>query len=108
MIRRPPRSTRVRSSAASDVYKRQISPGSWLYQSIQDDKVPSLIFWGPPGSGKTTLAFIIAQETKSDFIELSATSSGIKDLKLVVERASENRRLGQSTILFVDEIHRWN
>src|SRR5680860_298589 len=88
--------------------KQVISPGSWLYQSIQDDKVPSLIFWGPPGSGKTTLAFIIAQETKSDFIELSATSSGIKDLKLVVERASENKRLGQNTILFVDEIHRWN
>jgi len=88
--------------------KQVISPGSWLYQSIQDDKVPSLIFWGPPGSGKTTLAFIIAQETESDFIELSATSSGIKDLKLVVERASENKRLGQNTILFVDEIHRWN
>src|SRR5665811_278273 len=88
--------------------KQVISSGSWLQKSIKDDKVPSLIFWGPPGSGKTTLAFIIAQETKSDFIELSATSSGIKDLKIVVERANENRRLGQSTILFVDEIHRWN
>lgn len=81
---------------------------SWLKQAIEQDNVPSLIFWGPPGSGKTTLAFIIAKETKADFIELSATSSGIKDLKLVVERARENTRLGQKTCLFVDEIHRWN
>lgn len=85
-----------------------INPKSWLYHAISEDKVPSLVFWGPPGSGKTTLAFIIAKETKSDFIELSATSSGIKDLKDVVIRAQENRRLGQKTCLFVDEIHRWN
>jgi putative ATPase len=88
--------------------KKIIAPNTWLYQAIKEDKMPSLIFWGPPGSGKTTLAFIIAKETKTDFIELSATSSGIKDLKQVVERAKENRRLSQRTCLFVDEIHRWN
>jgi putative ATPase len=85
-----------------------ISDKGWLYQAIKNDKVPSLVFWGPPGSGKTTLAFIIAKETKSEFKELSATSSGIKDLKLIVERAKESKRLGTKTILFIDEIHRWN
>jgi putative ATPase len=85
-----------------------INEKSWLYSAIKNDKVPSLIFWGPPGSGKTTLAFIIAKETKAEFIELSATSSGVKDLKAVVERAKESKRLNIKTILFIDEIHRWN
>ncbi len=85
-----------------------INEKSWLYQAIKNDKVPSLIFWGPPGSGKTTLAFIIAKETKAEFIELSATSSGVKDLKAIVERAKESKRLQIKTILFIDEIHRWN
>lgn len=85
-----------------------IKENGWLYQAIKSDKVPSLLLWGPPGTGKTTLAFIIAKETKSEFKELSATSSGVKDLKLIVDRAKENKRLGTKTILFIDEIHRWN
>ena len=85
-----------------------IGVGSWLYQAISEDRVPSLIFWGPPGSGKTTLAFIIAKETKAEFVEFSATESGIKDLKVVVDRAKTSKRLGQKTFLFIDEIHRWN
>jgi len=85
-----------------------IGPGTWLYQAIKNDTVPSLIFWGPPGSGKTTLAFIIAKETKAEFIQLSATSSGVKDLKAIVDRAKASKRLGTKTILFIDEIHRWN
>jgi len=85
-----------------------IKKAGWLYQAIKNDQVPSLIFWGPPGSGKTTLAFIIAKETKAEFVELSATSSGVKDLKKIVERAKEGKRLGTKTILFIDEIHRWN
>ncbi len=88
--------------------EKNIGTKTWLYQAIKNDKVPSLIFWGPPGSGKTTLAFIIAKETKSEFHELSATSSGVKDLKVIVDRAKESRRLGVKTILFIDEIHRWN
>lgn len=85
-----------------------IAPGSFLYEAIKADRVPSLIFWGPPGSGKTTLALIIAKETKADFRQLSATSEGIKDLRLIIDRASENHRLNIKTILFIDEIHRWN
>lgn len=88
--------------------EKVISKTSWLYRAIKADKVPSLLFWGPPGSGKTTLAFIIAKETKAEFVELSATSSGVKDLRAVIDRAQEGRRLGQKTILFIDEIHRWN
>lgn len=85
-----------------------IGTNTWLLTAIKADKIPSLIFWGPPGSGKTTLAMIIAKETKAEFKELSATTSGIKDLKLIVEKAKELKRLGIKTILFIDEIHRWN
>lgn len=85
-----------------------IGKNSWLRLAIEKDQVPSLIFWGPPGSGKTTLAFIIAKETKAEFKSISATDSGKKDLKEIVERAESNKRLGIKTILFIDEIHRWN
>ncbi len=85
-----------------------IGKNSWLRLAIEKDQVPSLIFWGPPGSGKTTLAFIIAKETKAEFISISATDSGKKDLKEIVDRAESSKRLGVKTILFIDEIHRWN
>lgn len=88
--------------------KAVIAPNNWLYKAIRSDQVPSLLFWGPPGSGKTTLALIIAKETKAEFIELAATESGVKDLKRIIERARESRRLQIKTILFIDEIHRWN
>ncbi len=88
--------------------ERVVGPDAWLFASIKNDKVPSLIFWGPPGSGKTTLAAIIAKETRAEFKELSATGSGVKDLKIIVEQAREAKRLGMKTILFIDEIHRWN
>jgi len=79
-----------------------------LREAIKSDKIPSMIFWGPPGTGKTTLAFIIAKQTKSEFIRISAVSSGMKDLREVIERAKIDQRLGKRTILFIDEIHRWN
>ncbi len=81
---------------------------SWLYKAIKSDNVPSLLLWGPPGSGKTTLALIIAKETKAEFVEISATESGKKDLVKIIERARESKRLNIKTILFIDEIHRWN
>jgi putative ATPase len=67
-----------------------------------------MIFWGPPGSGKTTLAHIIAQKTNSNFVRLSAVASGKKDLLKILETARENQKIGRKTILFIDEVHRWN
>lgn len=81
---------------------------SFLRQAIENDQVPSLIFWGPPGTGKTTLAHIIAKETHSDFFILSAVSSGKKHLLEIVEKAKINRENNKKTIVFIDEIHRWN
>lgn len=85
-----------------------LGSGKLLRRAIESDVIPSMIFWGPPGSGKTTLASIIAKITKSEFKELSATQSGVKELKILVEKAIEGKRLGIKTILFIDEIHRWN
>lgn len=79
-----------------------------LREAIENDNIPSMIFWGPPGTGKTTLALIIAQKTNSEFIKISAVSSGLKDLREIIEKAKINHRLGKKTILFIDEIHRWN
>jgi len=85
-----------------------VGKNSFLKNAIKSGNIPSMIFWGPPGSGKTTLANIIANQTKADFNQLSAVTSGIKDLKEVIERAEQNARLRIPTILFLDEIHRWN
>lgn len=81
---------------------------SLLRKAIIGDTLPSMIFWGPPGSGKTTLAHIIARQTKSEFTQISAVTNGVKDLRAIIKRAEESERLGQHSILFVDEIHRWN
>ena len=85
-----------------------IGQGKMLRQAIEVDKAPSMIFWGPPGSGKTTLAHIIAKHTKAEFIQFSAVTSGVKDLKEVIKKARENAIEDKKTILFIDEIHRWN
>ena len=85
-----------------------IGDGKILRKMIESDNVSSMIFWGPPGVGKTTLARIIAHETKSDFITFSAVTSGIKEIKKVMEDADNNKKLGIKTIVFVDEIHRFN
>ena len=79
-----------------------------LREVIKTDRIPSMIFWGPPGTGKTTLASIIAKQTKSEFVRVSAVSSGLKDLREIIEKAKIDQRLGKRTILFIDEIHRWN
>ena len=86
-----------------------IGPGKMLRQLIEKDDIPSMIFWGPPGSGKTTLARIIANLTNSDFISFSAVSSGVKDLKEIIAKAKDKRQFNNKlTLLFIDEIHRWN
>ena len=85
-----------------------LGPGKVLRRLIESDQVSSMIFWGPPGVGKTTLARIIANRTKSAFIDFSAVTSGIREIRTVMQQAEENRRYGDRTILFVDEIHRFN
>lgn len=83
--------------------------GSLLQKAIEDDRVFSILLWGPPGCGKTTLAGIIANETKSEFVEISAVLSGVKEIRQIIEQAKKRRALHQKrTILFVDEIHRFN
>lgn len=79
-----------------------------IWRIVKDKKPVSLILWGPPGTGKTTLARIIANETGSDWIELSAVTSGVQDVRRVIEHAEQNARLQIPTLLFVDEIHRFN
>lgn len=85
-----------------------VGEGCLLRQLIDTDLMPSVIFWGPPGTGKTTLAKIVAKETKSNFVEFSAVTSGVKDLRVIIAQAEEERRSNRRTILFIDEIHRWN
>src|SRR5215467_10298263 len=85
-----------------------LAPGKPLRQQIERDDPGSIIFWGPPGSGKTTLAKIIAHATKAEFIEFSAVLSGIKEIKQVMADAEKARQYGTRTILFIDEIHRFN
>src|SRR3990167_10656024 len=87
-----------------------VGEGKILRTIIAQDKIPSMIFWGPPGSGKTTLARIIANITNSDFIQISAVLAGVKDVRDTVEQAKDSLRMLDSrrTILFIDEIHRFN
>jgi putative ATPase len=85
-----------------------VGSGSFLANALAADKVPSLVFWGPPGSGKTTLARIIAAKTKARFLGFSAVVSGIKEIRNVMEEAARAKRQGRRTLLFVDEIHRFN
>ncbi|MCB2353015.1 replication-associated recombination protein A [Clostridium estertheticum] len=82
--------------------------GKVLNRIIESDQISSMIFWGPPGVGKTTLARIIANHTKASFIDFSAVTSGIKEIRTVMQQAEDHRRYGEKTIVFVDEIHRFN
>ena len=79
-----------------------------LRRLIENDQISSMIFWGPPGVGKTTLASIIAAKTHARFINFSAVTSGIKEIKEVMAAAERARLMGEKTVLFVDEIHRFN
>ncbi len=99
---------RPRSFAEFVGQEHLVGEGRVLRKCIEADELPSMIFWGPPGSGKTTLAFVIASVTRSHFSPMSAVSAGVSDLRRVVEEARQRRKTGQRTILFIDEIHRFN
>ena len=105
-----PLAARLRPQTLSEFVgqKHLIGEGKVLRRLIESDRIASMIFWGPPGVGKTTLARIIAVHTKSSFIDFSAVTSGIKEIRGVMQQAEENRRYGDRTIVFVDEIHRFN
>ena len=85
-----------------------LGKGKMLRSLIEKDQISSMIFWGPPGVGKTTLASIIAGRTRAEFINFSAVTSGIKEIREVMAQAEESRKMGLRTVLFVDEIHRFN
>ncbi|WP_125706169.1 replication-associated recombination protein A [Lacticaseibacillus daqingensis] len=85
-----------------------VGPDAVLTKLIAAGEIPSMIFWGPPGVGKTTLARLIARQAKAAFVNFSAVTSGIKEIRTVMEEAEQNRQLGQATIVFIDEIHRFN
>lgn len=105
-----PLAERMRPRSLDDFYGQEhlLAPGKALRKMIEADRVPSLIFWGPPGCGKTTLAHILAQETKARFVFFSAIMAGVKEVREIFKEAEETARAGQRTILFVDEIHRFN
>jgi putative ATPase len=105
-----PLADRIRPQTLDEFFgqTKLVGKNSYFRRAIENDTVPSMILWGPPGTGKTTLASIIANLTKSEFIKLSAVTSGKKHLLEIVEGAKENKNHGKKTILFIDEIHRWN
>ncbi len=105
-----PLADRMRPETITELFGQEslVGEGAFLRQAIDTDTVPSLILWGPPGSGKTTLALIVAHETAAEFVKLSAVGSGVKELRKVIDQAEANTSQGKKTILFIDEIHRWN
>ena len=105
-----PLADRIRPHSLDDFFGQEEIVGEkrLLREAIKSDRLPSMIFWGPPGSGKTTLAFIIAQQSDSQFKQISAVTSGKKDLIQILDEARESKKSGKKTILFIDEIHRWN
>jgi len=107
---RTPLADRIRPETLEELLGQEevIGPDKLLSKAIKTDQIPSMILWGPPGSGKTTLAHIIAKQTKADFIQISAVTSGVAQLRDIIKKAEFNKQSNRKTILFIDEIHRWN
>ena len=107
---RPPLAERARPNSLDEIFGHEniIGKNSALYKNLQKGLVQSFILWGPPGCGKTTIARVIACHLNADFYEINAVSSGVKDIKEIIDRSKNNFSIGQKTILFIDEIHRFN
>ncbi len=105
-----PLAARMRPRDLTEFFGQEhlVGEGKILRQMIERDQIPSMILWGPPGVGKTTLANVVANLTKAEFVNYSAVTSGIKEIKEIMARAESGRRVGLRTVLFVDEIHRFN
>ncbi|MGD8307493.1 MAG: replication-associated recombination protein A [Ignavibacteria bacterium] len=105
-----PLADRVRPKSLNQFFGQGnlVGAGKPIRLMIESDSLSSFILWGPPGTGKTTLAKIIAEKTKADFYQINAVSSGVKDVRQVIEIGQQNKRMNKSTILFIDEIHRFN
>ena len=105
-----PLASRMRPRDLSEFVGQEhlVGEGKILRQMIERDQIPSMILWGPPGVGKTTLANVVANATQAEFVNFSAVTSGIKEIKEIMARAEKGRALGVRTVLFVDEIHRFN
>ncbi len=105
-----PLAERMRPASLAEYVGQEhlLGPGRWLRRAIDSQSLSSLILWGPPGTGKTTVARLLARETKLAFVQISAIFSGVADLKKVFEEARGRRKAGQGTLLFVDEVHRFN
>lgn len=110
VMRSTPLADRMRPKSLKEFegQKHLLCEGKVLRGAIETDDLVSMIFWGPPGVGKTTLAHIVARETKSDFFAVSAVTAGVADIRKIIDKAQVNRKLAKRTILFIDEIHRFN
>ncbi|HGG58667.1 MAG TPA: replication-associated recombination protein A [Gammaproteobacteria bacterium] len=106
-----PLADRLRPTSLDEVFGQEhlLGPGKPLYEAVVQGRLHSMVFWGPPGSGKTTLAGLVAKQADADFLAISAVLSGVREIRAAVEQARKNRDLdGRATILFVDEVHRFN